>query len=313
MKVLLKISSLLILLAVPVFGVGQVNLVPNPSFEDSSGCPIAQGMIELVDDWYSPTNGTPDYQHSCHAGTSAGVPQNGFGWQMARTGEAYVGGHANAFTGTDVREYVQAQLVSPLEVNAVYEVRFYLSHADSSQRTCDNFGAYFSASPVSQSDAKNLPYIPQIISESGMQLNDKFGWMEVKDTMISVGGENYITLGIFDDDATTNWEFVGGGWEAAAHYYIDDVSVIKIGTVGYDDPNNHPILTSNPLNQTITVSSSKLITQILVMDLSGQLVLRQNLYRQNNAVINLGTIKSGIYVLAIVYDDNHVFKTKISN
>ncbi|MBN4077670.1 hypothetical protein JYT25_00815 [bacterium AH-315-C20] len=235
MKVLSKIPAFLIVFGLPFFGVGQGNLVPNPSFEDSITCPTAQDQIYNTENWYSPTFGSPDYFHECHSASLAGVPQNGFGWQYARTGEAYAGGHASAFTGTDVREYIQAQLISSLEADGLYEVSFYVSHTDSSVRACDNIGAYLSEDPVSATDAKNLPFVPQVVSPVGVPITDKVGWVQIADTIVADGTEAYITIGIFTDDASTNWTLVAGGWEQAAHYYIDDVSVTKIGTLSADN------------------------------------------------------------------------------
>ena len=53
---------------------GQVNLVPNPSFEEYSLCPDKESQIERVDGWFSPSNGTPDYYNYCSTSTTVSLP-----------------------------------------------------------------------------------------------------------------------------------------------------------------------------------------------------------------------------------------------
>ncbi|MBN4073179.1 hypothetical protein JYT74_03950 [Crocinitomix catalasitica] len=219
MKVLFKIPSFLIVFGLSLFAVGQINLVPNPSFEDSISCPTFTGQIDKVENWISPTWGSTDYHHSCLIGT-AGVPQSSFGWQNARTGDAYIGFHASQFAGTEVREYAQTQLISSLESGGIYEVKFYVSQADSSTLACDRIGAYLSTDPISSSDNDYLPYSPQIECPVGVPITDDTLWTEIIDTVIAIGGEEYITLGIFADDASVTSAPVSEGWQAAAHYFL---------------------------------------------------------------------------------------------
>ncbi|MBN4077649.1 T9SS type A sorting domain-containing protein [bacterium AH-315-C20] len=299
MKVLLKISIFLIVLAVPVFGVGQVNLVPNPSFEDSIMCPGGQDQLYNCQDWYSPTWGTPDYFDECGTGNGA-VPQTAFGWQYARSGEAYAGGHASDFAGSNVREYIQAQLISPLEINSHYEVSFWVTLADSSQRGCDNIGAYLSNTAISSSDSKNLPYTPQVVSEEGLPITDKLEWIRVVDTIVAGGSENYITIGIFTDDASTNWTFLGGGWNSTAHYYFDDVSVIKVGTAGIDNTNSDVGIQVGYLSENlISIRSIQAISNIQVFSATGKLVYTIGNPDEDELLVNLSLFPKGTYFLHV--------------
>src|SRR5690606_14883530 len=116
-----------------------------------------------------------------------------------------------------------------------YEVSFWLSRADSATKASDNFGAYLSTTPVSALNAYNLPYIPQIVSEPNSPVTDAINWTQVIDTLTAVGGEEYLTIGIFTDDANTNWVPTPGGWAYEPYYYIDDVSVERVFVSSFDE------------------------------------------------------------------------------
>src|SRR6187431_2941527 len=70
------------------------NLVPNPSFEVYTACPAGGGTggVMLCPPWISPI-GDCDYFHACATNPFYGVPENITGYQPARTGQAYAGGH----------------------------------------------------------------------------------------------------------------------------------------------------------------------------------------------------------------------------
>ncbi|MBN4070974.1 T9SS type A sorting domain-containing protein [Crocinitomix catalasitica] len=295
---LLRYSTLVAAFLCWHFSLAQ-NLVPNPSFEDSIMCPSGQDQIYNTESWYSPTWGTPDYFDECGTGNGA-VPQNAFGWQYARTGEAYAGGHVSNFTGTNVREYIQAQLISPLETNSHYEVSFWVTHADSSQRACDNIGAYLSSTAISSSDAVNLPYTPQVVSEEGAPITDQLDWVRIVDTIVASGGENYITIGVFTDDASTNWIFVGGGWEAVAHYYFDDVSVIKVGTAGTDNTVSEIGIQVSYLSENlISIRSIQPISNVQLLSASGKLVYTVVNPDEDKLLVDMSLFPKGTYFLHV--------------
>ena len=65
------------------------NLVPNNSLENNSACPSGFGQLGNANDWFSPTDGNPDYFNTCVAGSgTAGIPADLFGDQDAAEGNA---------------------------------------------------------------------------------------------------------------------------------------------------------------------------------------------------------------------------------
>jgi len=74
----------------------QVNLIPNPGFENYDQCPtgvatMPYNAIVTVQDWFSPTLASPDYFNSCNTNNTAGVPVNTYSYQPARNGNGYAG------------------------------------------------------------------------------------------------------------------------------------------------------------------------------------------------------------------------------
>src|SRR5690606_22094206 len=108
----------LCMFGIPAFG---QNLVPNPSFETISECPSGFSVFGNFEapPWQE-VMGTADAFHACADPVWRGVPKNFQGYQPASTGIAYAGGY---FKSTNLsREYVQAELLQPLEADVCYRV-----------------------------------------------------------------------------------------------------------------------------------------------------------------------------------------------
>src|SRR4051812_45553703 len=95
MNAKIAIRVILMIMLVGIKTTFSQNLVLNSGFEDSVGCPIGMGFINLSNGWFGCNWGTPDYFHpcspSCGSGTCNGVPQNFAGYQMPYEGNAYAG------------------------------------------------------------------------------------------------------------------------------------------------------------------------------------------------------------------------------
>jgi gliding motility-associated-like protein len=218
----------------------QTNLVPNWSFEDIISCPTnANGntTIILATPWQNPTQGTPDLFSSCDTiiqpmqmYPSNGTPNNAAGYQKPHSGNNYGGiedwepsYHVNA------REYIQAQLIDTLVKNKKYCVSFFSSLAENSSYITSRLGCLISKLPVSLSTSNNINAVPQIQNPFHNYISDTTNWIEIKGMYIAIGGENYITIGNFFDDANTDTIYVGGmyPWEKGTYYYLDDVSLTE--------------------------------------------------------------------------------------
>ena len=173
----------------------QVNLVPNWSFEDTVSCPTSVGQLNNTPFWFPANTGTPDYYNQCATLVSnASVPQNGFGYQYAKTGVAYTG-VLTYQAGFSPREYIEAKLLDSLQQGKKYCVSFYVSLA--SGAPIDAFHAVFSTDTIFGNLLTNLPNQPDISNPSGNMISDTAVWVLISGTYIASGGEKYITIGNF--------------------------------------------------------------------------------------------------------------------
>ena len=225
------------------------NLVPNPSFEIFKKCPKEYSIAskkELIPDWLMPTRGTADYFNSCTL-LQVGVPQNFMGYCYAKDGKAYAGiilfqdfaGDVQMKANFNYREYLQAKLIEPLQINQLYFVKFFYSIASYSTYSINRFGAYLSKQKISKRHSTGLLKCkPQIFIDSSKIVTERDNWFAVCDTFRAKGGERYITIGNFYDDAFTQKQnedvsiysnFLQNRilLNRIAYYYIDLVSVTK--------------------------------------------------------------------------------------
>ena len=207
--------------------VRAVNLVPNPGFESYVACPTSFSQIYQAAPWDTPNTGTSDYLNACAPVVfpSVNVPQNQQGYQAAHGGVGYAGLIPYS-AAANYREYVQAPLTSPLVANATYQVKFYVSLADSSMLAIDRLGAYLSVGAVGPvPNYAALPVTPQVESPANAFLTNAAGWTLISGLVVASGGEDHIVIGNFHDDASTSTIPGPGVWPGGAYYYIDDVSV----------------------------------------------------------------------------------------
>ena len=238
--------SLLQLIYTPA--TAQINLVPNPSFEEVDSCPPNREIF-VAKSWINPTTATPDNFNQCNSSPSSGVPQNDFGFQYARTGVSYIGMHSKDynFSQGGSCEYIQCHLLHPMEFNKKYKVSFYLSLAELNKYACDNIGVYFSNAAISRQDALSFDLKPSISSKPKMPITDSENWVEVSGVYKANGGEEFMTIGMLSNFDSVYWVVVDtNGLFKDCYYYFDDISVIDIGDTPFKissafTPNNDGI------------------------------------------------------------------------
>lgn len=220
------------------FTVSSQNLIPNPSFESYTACDTSNlsSLIVKATPWVNPNNNTPDWYNSCYCSyfPSSCVPANVVGNQAAHQGNAYAALYVGA--GNVAREYLQVELLSTLKSGKKYEISYYVSLADDYERAIDRMGVYFSSTKIFTTN--QFSYTPQALSPSGNFLSDKDNWMLIKDTITASGGEKYMTVGNFFDEANTNYISGLGGpaiilyWPTLgiphAYYYFDDFNLVEL-------------------------------------------------------------------------------------
>jgi gliding motility-associated-like protein len=135
-------------------------------------------------------------------------------------------------------EYVQSELSNELKSGYEYLFQCHVSLTNKlfAQYAYSKFGASFTASQITRSDAKSFEFIPQIFNGATNHLQDT-NWVELSGTFIAQGGEKYITLGFFIDtlnpDTLIRPENVDpiADWFYNSYYFIDNIVLVETGNV----------------------------------------------------------------------------------
>ena len=297
----------------------QVNLVPNPSFEDTVHCPFMLAQIYFASHWSGSNGGTSDYFNSCaDLNTSVSIPLNAGGNQLTRSGSGYAG-IATYYVGADVREYLQTKLDSVLLPSHKYCAKFFVSLLDTQKVACNNIGMYFSDTAIHSTNQLVFNVIPQINNDIvSNPLTDKTGWTMVSGSFIANGGEQYITIGNFVDDANSDTVHVAGGCCAGSGYYIDDVSVVDCTYDGIDEITGdkmHFKLYPNPNNGNMVLEykiGDNETGEIEIYDLAGKLI-SSHVFNSSSTtlLVNENNLDAGAYYYCIKVNGNKV-KTDLS-
>ena len=191
--------------------------IQNPSFEDYTACPQSNSAypndmwIDSVIGWYAPTAGTSDYFNSCNVNAN-GIPyNNGAGYQIPFDGVAYCGflAYAPDYTENDRMwcEYIQTQLIQPLELNKYYKFSMRINRANDYNLAVENIGANFSQnSNMNFSVTQPFNVNPTIKNNTGFII-DTLGWVLIEGQFQATGNENYLTIGWFGDTITNDFTF----------------------------------------------------------------------------------------------------------
>jgi hypothetical protein len=201
------------------------NLVLNPGLDNYTTCPgFGQFSSVYIPDWDKPSWGSTDYYNYNCPGIQ---PLN----QFPHSGEGYAGIIAYNY-GTEYREYMTGTLSVPLVAGTTYDVEFYVSLHDGYIQAIEELGAYLSATPPGPfANALHISAIPQIENLTGA-LDDNLNWVKVYGSFVAAGGEQYITIGNFHDDAGTTITQPGSSGSFGAYYFIDDVAVAEMNATG---------------------------------------------------------------------------------
>lgn len=258
---IIKQSRIIILLCLFCFNnTAQVNLIPNPSFEDSTGIPQSASEFYKVKNWNSLLI-TPDYfsvyspaTTTVSFGGSVNVPINCFGIQKPRAGNFYVGIFLRTFIPASAgyppfvhfREAIGAQLNQQLIANHSYSFTMYYSLADGSGYTTNGLDVIFSytsnvvnTSPSSSNDTTYYYNATGQITHDNSLITDTVNWIKLSGCFIANGTEKYILIGHFKDATKSalvpishqnfNCNLLSNELNNACYIYIDDVSLYDMG------------------------------------------------------------------------------------
>jgi hypothetical protein len=208
--------------------IGAQNLVPNPSFEDTLVNPAWNGFVNSdCALWRSPSPGSAKYGND----NNPFVPGNASWYQVPRTGAAWTLLYTNTalYGCPNCRDVLQVKLTDTLKQGKKYCVSFYVSRSDYCNYACNNIGALLSPTLITNSNSI-VTITPTINNDFTNPLLSDSTWMEVSGSFVANGNEQYIIIGNFNSDATSDTVFTGVAQAGSdfASYMVDDVSVIEI-------------------------------------------------------------------------------------
>ncbi len=227
----------------------QENLIFNGDFSLKDSCPNSAGQLSKSIGWFQPNvlinfpNGSSDFFDYCAPfGCGVNVPNNNIGYENGINDSSFVGVTVYSSSG-DYREYIECKLIKPMIRNKIYCVSYFVSLAEGSApsystqdlNAISNIDAYVSVDSLLSSTMgfNVIPVLPQIINYNGI-ITKNIGWFEISDTMISKGGEQFITIGNFAPDSITTVQIFSNPL-SFSYYFIDRVEVFLISADGGED------------------------------------------------------------------------------
>jgi OOP family OmpA-OmpF porin len=288
---------------------GQVNLVPNPSFEINSLTNSCYSSIDSVDNWFNPHAATPDYftfNGSCQ-GVSA--INNPLGFQTPIEGSSYAGIIAYV---SPTREYIATKFISTLEQQN-YKLEFYISLANESKYAIKSIGAYFTDDTSGfKSQTMNLLVQPQIENQN-IFLDDTLDWIKISGNYSANGIEKFLIIGNFRNDNNTEKKIINtSSPDDYAYYYVDKVSLIlnELNVDDLFDLDSFSII-SSPFNDYVEIQTTQemdLEINLFSIDgsnLSNKLKIEQK--GAKNWIVLTDNLSSGQYFINV----NNSFCKKI--
>ena len=219
------------------------NLVPNGSYESFTLCPTNTTKIHYAPPWSGPTTDETGYLNACSQSFNVphyGGPNTNF---PAKTGVAYVEMFVfHSINGQSFRNYAQVELTDTLKSSSCYYVEFYASNLQWIKYRTNNISACFTpfalqTNLVSPGIIPNIQ--PHITNFNNPVLPDTVSWQKISGVYEAIGGEKFITIGNFKDNAHTDTvniypkgSYAYSGLPSAVAIFIDAVSVFSLNPSG---------------------------------------------------------------------------------
>jgi len=296
------------------------NLVLNPGFEDTLGCPDQIGQVSLASGWSS-WGGTPDYYNACSnlSAPQFGVPVNNRGFQFAHSGNAYIGLFTFSIFTQNLREFVGRQLSSPMIIGQQYFVSFWANHADTSivHLTTDKLGIKFSTVSFSLFNPDTVNNLAPVFSNT--IISDTTNWVLIQGSFIADSAYTHLSIGNYFEDAQTGQSQIGTATANYAYYLIDDVCVSSNPLAC---PNETPVFENikenvakvypNPACDIVSITFIEPFSNagIKLINTLGQIVIEKTNILGSSVSLEITTLVSGIYFFEIS-EGNKIYRTKL--
>ncbi|MBK7942582.1 MAG: T9SS type A sorting domain-containing protein [Flavobacteriales bacterium] len=282
------------------------NLVPNWSFEDTAYCTTADNPILVAPPWFSANYATPDIYNMDDSPCGVYMDPNqtigAICFQAPYHGNRFAGEYLWQTT-TELKEYMQVSLTESLVAGRMYRVAMEISLPDCWKRAVNTLGAHFSMDTIFDPTLPIpgvLPFVPQAVFHEPAFYTDETNWMHVEDTIVANGGERFMLIGSFTDNASTATLQVPGNTPFPhAYYYFDAIVVEEVGEPAVVE--DAFVVWSGPGWLSVRTESLPTLDRLVIWDLRGRCVLETGV-RQQGSTISLDThsLAQGTYVVEVI-------------
>lgn len=300
---------------------GQVNLVKNPSFEDTVFCPWAEN--QMPKDWLC-FGASPDYYNGCSEALN--VPNTPTGYHPANSGVGMIGLFTYVSplsTGwPDYREFVGVPLTSSLTIGEKYYISFFINFSlrysiglNTNAIGADKLGMKFSTVQYFENNPPSLNNTAHLYTDS--IYIDTAQWVNVSGSFIADSAYNYLMLGNFFDEAHTDTLYLDGlnDWTFESYYFIDDICVttdslynetwLGVETWGAGNFSNTVSVFPNPASNFVTISSDlQTAFDIEVYNTIGHLLSAKQNISADNLQLDISQYNNGLLFIKITSQNN---------
>lgn len=319
MKNYALLFGMLGLLGRAVDSVGQ-NLVPNPSFEQFTFCPVeGNDFIDNVESW-SRCPGTPDYFNECAETIPYDVPSNRFGYQWAADGSGYAGLVTCLSNGARYREFIYATLETPLIVGTPVHLSMkvalgaYGTELPPVGWTSKGIGMKLTTQPFQWGPETPFPNTAQLYLNE--VLEDTLNWVTLSATYLPDSAYQYVTIGNFFEDSLSTPLALDTNGLGFAYVYIDMICVASEETACalmnevQSSVNGVDCMVANPFADRLEVffgAAFQEPLQVTLYNEQGALCFRRTIPPgQQSITWNSVALKDGVYVMAFVGQDTFI-------
>ncbi len=295
----------------------QINLVPNPSFEDTVSCPNANAQVYKAKYWHILDN-TPDYFHECCVVPNFSIPNNQFTYQYAATGDAYCGLYTwwgNGF----YREIIGSFLIAPLILQTKYYLNFKVNFATKPPPTFSTLATNKIGMLLSTVDylSNPPPYNNFAHLYADSIITDTVNWITIRGSLIADSAYSFISIGNFFDNANTDTLQYYGSPVGAAYYVVDDICLSTDSMycetwtgIPEDVIKENIKIIPNPAIDNLEVENIPYgCKEILLYDVALKVLKRISINRNFKIITDISNFKEGIYsILFIKKDNSYVLK-----
>jgi hypothetical protein len=291
------------------------NLVPNGSFEEfTTNCTSGLGYGFLEDWGYIMCSNLPGLFHACNndLNNGSGVPQGGFGFQAAHTGDGYVMINTllvhsqGPIEDGNPQMYANVNLTDPLVAGQHYCLRLWMNMADSSCYRTSAFHAFLWYGEPTVCNYQDTAWDTYASVTWDISTVDTSEWTLLEGEFEANGGEANLTLGAFQFEEEIDSVFIAdysgiNEGVLTSIYFIDDVELwaCTVGMSDQDAPEGARVY-PNPASDFITVqlplTSGK--AQLELISADGRVISEQVISAASNQLA-VAQIPPGQYTLHV--------------